>query len=100
MALTHWGFIYTGAGNDPARTRVVTGSASCRLVAVGVERPEQGIEVARALVAEGVQLIELCGGFGPVWAGKIVEAIGRAVPVGAVGYGPEAIDQLHGIFGS
>ena len=98
MALTHWGFIFTGPGNDPSRTRVVTGSKACRLTAVGVERPEQGIEVARQLVAEGVQMIELCGGFGPIWTGRILEAIGGAVPVGAVGYGPEAIAQVNAIF--
>jgi len=98
MALTYWGFIYTGKGNDPHRTRAVIGSESCRCLAVGVERAEQGIEVARQMVADGVQLIELCGGFGPVWTGKIIEAIDRAIPVGSVGYGPEAVDQVHAIF--
>jgi hypothetical protein len=98
MALSLWAFIYTGKGCDPARDRVVVGSPSCRCITVGVERAEQGVEVARALVGEGVQLIELCGGFGPVWAGRIVEATGGAVPVGAVGFGPEAIDQLHALF--
>ncbi|WP_237526883.1 DUF6506 family protein [Streptomyces sp. SID5471] len=38
------------------------------------------------------------GGFGPVWTGRIIEAIDGAVPVGAVGYGPEAVDQVHAIF--
>jgi len=41
------------------------------------------------LVAEGVQIIELCGGFGSVWITKICEAINNAVPVGDVFYGPE-----------
>jgi hypothetical protein len=36
--------------------------------------------------------------FGPVWAGKVVEAIDGAVPVGVVGYDPEAVDQVHAIF--
>ena len=54
--------------------------------------------VAREMVEAGVQLIELCGGFGPVWTGKIIEAIGGRVPVGSGGYGPEAIDQVHAIF--
>lgn len=67
-------------------------------VLVGVPKPEDGIEAARRLVGEGVQLIELCGGFGPVWAGRIIEAIDGAVPVGIVGYGPEAVDQVHAIF--
>ena len=98
MALERWGFIYTGPGNDPARTIARIGSDACLLIAVGVERPEQGVDVARWLVGERVQLIELCGGFGPVWTGKIIEAIGGAVPVGSVGYGPEAVDQVHAIF--
>jgi hypothetical protein len=54
--------------------------------------------VARTLVSEGVQLIELCGGFGPLWTAKVIEAIGPAVPVGAVGYGPESIDAMHALF--
>ncbi|WP_028926463.1 DUF6506 family protein [Pseudonocardia acaciae] len=98
MALTHWGFIYTAAGSDAAGSYTVADTGSCRTVLVGVEKPEQGVEVARRLVAEGVQLIELCGGFGPVWAGRIIEAIDGAVPVGTVGYGPEAVDQVHAIF--
>src|SRR5688572_12891337 len=59
MALERWGFIYTGRGNDPARTIARIGSEACMLIAVGVERPDEGVEVARWLVAEGVQLIEL-----------------------------------------
>ncbi|MFD5393410.1 DUF6506 family protein [Streptomyces sp. NPDC127097] len=70
----------------------------CRTVFVEVETPEEAIEVGRRLVDEGVQLIELCGGFGPVWAGRAIEAIDGAVPVGTVGYGPEAVDQVHAIF--
>jgi predicted polyphosphate/ATP-dependent NAD kinase len=96
MTLTHWGFIYTAAGSDFARTVVDT--PVCRSVFMGVGSPADGAEAARRLVEEGAQLIELCGGFGPVWAGRIIEAIGGAVPVGVVGYGPEAVDGVHRIF--
>ncbi|MGP3987324.1 DUF6506 family protein [Streptomyces sp. 3N207] len=98
MALTHWGFIYTAAGSAAGGDVSVVTTGTCRSVFVGVEKPEEGIEVARRLVDEGVQLIELCGGFGPVWAGRVIEAIDGAVPVGVVGYGPEAVDQVHAIF--
>ena len=50
------------------------------------------------MVKDGIQLIELCGGFGPVWTGKIIEAIGNKIPVGSVGYGPESIDLMHKLF--
>ncbi|MEU7256473.1 DUF6506 family protein [Streptomyces rimosus] len=98
MALTHFGFIYTAPGSTAGGDVSVVDTGECRSVLVGVPKPEEGIEVARRLVSEGVQLIELCGGFGPVWTGRIIEAIGGAVPVGAVGYGPEAVDQVHAIF--
>ena len=65
---------------------------------VGVSRPEQALPVAKAMVADGVQLIELCGGFGPIWTARVIEAIAGAVPVGSVAYGPESIDQMHALF--
>ncbi|WP_062992659.1 DUF6506 family protein [Nocardia anaemiae] len=97
MALTVWGFVYTAPGSDPSRETVVE-TASCRTVFVGVDQPEQALDVARRLVVSGVQLIELCGGFGPLWTALVIEAIDRAVPVGAVAYGAEAVHQVHAIF--
>ena len=80
MALTKWGFIYTlGADGDPDEHTDVLGSEACRLVTVGVERVEQAPEAAKKLLERGVELIELCGAFGPVWTGRVIEAIGRAI---------------------
>jgi hypothetical protein len=95
VALTRWGFIYTAAGSslDGTTTRQDTGA--CRTALVGIPEPEYVVDVAKRLVSDGVQLIELCGGFGPIWAGKVIEAIDGAVPVGTVAYGPEAIDQVR-----
>jgi len=98
MALTKFGFIVTGAKLSPLENRMEMKSPAFTMIAVGVERPEEGIEVAREMVEQGVQLIELCGGFGPLWTAKIIDSIGRKVPVGSVGYGPESIDQLHELF--
>ena len=93
MALTHFGFIVTG--DDFVQHQ---GTPSFSMKVVGVSEPSQGIEVARQMVAEGIQLIELCGGFSPVWAGRIIEAIDYRVPVGVVAYGPESIDAMHRLF--
>lgn len=98
MALTHWGFIYTAAGSSAEGTVTTQDTGSCRTVLVGIPSPEHVVDVAKRLVGDGVQLIELCGGFGPVWAGKVIDAIDGAVPVGTVAYGPEAVDQVHAIF--
>ena len=93
MALTRFGFIVTG--DDFVQW---TGTERFQMKVVGVRGPELGIAAAREMVAEGIQLIELCGGFSPVWAGKIIEAIDYAVPVGVVGYGPESIGGMSRLF--
>lgn len=93
MALTRFGFIVTG--DDFVQC---TGTEHFRMKVVGVKSPAQGIQAAREMVAEGIQLIELCGGFSPVWAGKIIEAIDYAVPVGVVAYGPESISGMYRLF--
>lgn len=98
MALTNFGFIVTGSGFDQAGDVSVTETASFRMTTIGVPSAEFGLDAAHKLVADGVQLIELCGGFGPIWTGRIIEAIEDAVPVGSVGYGPESIDRIHAIF--
>jgi hypothetical protein len=98
MALTNFGFIVQGDGFDSETDVQVMDTSSFRMTTIGVAHVEQGGDAARRLVADGAQLIELCGGFGPIWTAKMIEAIDDAVPVGAVAYGPEAIDRIHAIF--
>jgi hypothetical protein len=98
MALTKFGFIVTGSGLDPKLNRMEMKSPAFTMIAVGVSRAEQGVEVALGMLNEGVQLIELCGGFGPIWTGKIIEALEGRIPVGSVGYGPESIDSMYALF--
>jgi|SRR5579885_221128 hypothetical protein len=92
MAFRHWGFIFLSPGFDKNQHISVMESDTCRFKAIGIDmsKKEQVLEVAKSLVAEGVQCIELCGGFGPVWIARVSEAIQGAVPVGGVFYGPEA----------
>jgi hypothetical protein len=98
MALKRFGFIVKGAGYDPAQHTVTLASPEITTTMVGVSRPEQALAVADWMVGQGVQLIELCGGFGPIWTAKVIDAIDGRVPVGAVSYGPESIDQMHALF--
>jgi hypothetical protein len=98
MALTNFGFIVQGDGFDPESDVQVMETSSFRMTTIGVAHAEQGGDAAKRLVADGAQLIELCGGFGPIWTAKVIEAIDDAVPVGSVAYGPEAIDRIHAIF--
>jgi len=98
MALTKFGFIVTGAGLDPQFNRMSMASDQFEMITVGVANASQGPAVAKGMIENGVQLIELCGGFGPEWTGKVIEAIDGAIPVGSVAYGPESIDQIYRLF--
>jgi len=60
---------------------------------------ENAAQAAVDLVADGVQLIELCGWFGPKGAAVIIDAVGDQVPVGFVTHGPDSIESLHALFG-
>ena len=95
MALTNFGFIVVGA---QLAARQTLASPTFRMTTIGVASPDLGVAAAVQLVAEGAQLIELCGAFGPVWTARIIEATAGQVPVGAVGYGPEALEALSALF--
>lgn len=93
MGLKRFGFIVTG--DEFVQSQ---GTDKFFMKVVGVSKPDDGIEAAKTMVSEGIQLIELCGGFSPVWAGKIIEAIEYKVPVGVVSYGPESINGMFALF--
>ena len=94
MALTKYGFIVTGDNFVQAQ-----GTEKFFMKVVGVSSPSEGADVAKAMVAEGIQLIELCGGFNPEWAQTISKAIEFKIPVGVVAtYEPKSADLLSAIF--
>jgi hypothetical protein len=92
--LTKWGFIFVAPGSRPEGDRTVIERPGLTSTIVTVPEQEAAPEVARQLVAEGAQLIELCGIFGPTWAAKVVEAVDGRVPVGSVSYGVESVPGL------
>jgi hypothetical protein len=95
-AIMKWAFIYTL--DDPSeRMRTdVLGSMIC----VGVPNVDEGAKVAARLANEGVELIELCGGFGAAGTSSVIAAVEGRVPVGAVFYGVEASAGLQRLFGT
>ena len=79
---SRWGYIYTlGAGAEANRVEVV-GSPACMLVTVGVPTVADAPQAARALVADGVERIELGGAFGPEGMAAVVAAVGDHVAIG------------------
>ncbi len=98
MSLTKLGFIVTGNDLSPDRHRTVMSSPAFEMITIGVSDASEGPAVAKAMVDEGVQLIELCGGFGPIWTSRVIEAIEGKIPVGSVAYGPESINGMYELF--
>ena len=73
-------------------------NGTCKTVLIGVPTVADGVLLVESLVDEGVQLIELCGGFGPVGTAQVIAAMHGRVPVGSVGYGPESVDGVQALF--
>lgn len=92
MKLNHYVYIFLGTELDPIKDRATIKTAHYTFSAIGVafNDKEKVLALAQQAVKDGAQLIELCGGFGPIWVGKVSEAINNKVPVGTVVYGPEA----------
>jgi hypothetical protein len=89
-----WAFIYT-LDEPGARTRIDTLGT---LICVGVPAVADAPALARRLLEEGVELIELCGGFAGAGLAAVVAAVQNRVPVGAVFYGVEAAAALNRLF--
>ena len=77
-------FIFVAPGVDPAQHRSWVKTPAVELLAVAAENYDAAAKLAKELVAEGIQAIELCGGFGNLGTARIVEAVGGKIPVGAV----------------
>jgi hypothetical protein len=85
MAKAQLAFMYIMPDADPGEHRAtITKSAFVDLTVVGVSSYEQGTQVARELVSQGVTTIELCGGFGHNGAARIAQAAGDTALVGVV----------------
>ena len=87
----NWAFIYCSPGCSANEHTTVVNSAHTQITMIGldVKDRDQSIDIAKDLVKNGCQMIELCGAFGPLYVAKIKEATGYSIPVGAVMYGPE-----------
>ena len=87
--VSSWAYIYGQPGADPVADRFVIERDGQRTSLVPVPDEAAAVFVALDLVEEGAELIELCGGFGPSEAARVVEVIGGRVPVGHVNFGLE-----------
>jgi hypothetical protein len=96
MKFNNYAYLFLGPNLNPAEHRAVIKTDKLTYTTVGIsfDKKEQVIDIAKELINNGAQMIELCGGFGPIWIARIIEATQGAVPVGGVAYGPEARKPL------
>jgi Family of unknown function (DUF6506) len=88
------GLILLEDGANPATDRIVRDNGRVRRVIVFVPEPTVAVEVATELADDGVERIELDGGFGPIWSAKIFEAVDGRAAVGCVMFGFESMDRV------
>jgi hypothetical protein len=84
-------YIVVAAGADAAAERIDRERAGQRRPIVFVPDESAAPGVAADLVAEGIELIELYGGFGPTSAAAVSAAVDGRVPVGFVTFGMESL---------
>lgn len=99
MPLEKFGFIVCQPGMDASTHRVEMAVPNFVTIMIGVNDVVDAPDAAQALKEEGVQLIELCGGFSPAATAAVELALGPDFPVGVVSYGPEAIEPMQKLFG-
>ena len=95
-----WGFIYTSGDEDGSPVVGRTGSEACVLLTVGVPSSTAvDDQVVEDLLAQGAELIECCGAFGPAESARILDQVAGRVPVGFVTYPCSEAGGLHALFG-
>jgi len=100
MQFKAFAYIFLTPGFSPEVNTISTEKNGYRFKAVGIDmnNKEDVIRVAKNLAAEGYQMIELCGGFGPEWIHAVSSALENKIPVGGVFYGPQYRQQLADLF--
>jgi hypothetical protein len=90
--MTTWAYLFGHPGTDPRADRLVLERNGQRTILVPVPDESRAAEIAVELVdADGVGLIELCGGFTAVDAARVIEAVRGRVPVGHVAFALESV---------
>lgn len=98
MPLSRFAFIVKAPGYSAATHTATLDSAQFSTRVVGVGDLDDAMRAAASLVSDGIQLIELCGGFTAAEADAIRAHIRSAVPVGVVRYSAAEEQVLASLF--
>lgn len=86
MQISRYAFLVKGPGYFPAEHTAEIRSQEFSTKVVGVSDFHAALPTVQQLIADGVQLIELCGGFTEVEAEELRRKTGRKIPIGAIKY--------------
>ena len=93
-------FIFLAPEVDPDKDRQIMVTSQVELTVVATNNYKEAEAVAIKLVDEGIEAIELCGGFGNRGTARIAEAVAGKAAVGVVrfdghpGLGGKSGDEL------
>mgnify|MGYP001027718495 CR=1 FL=1 len=90
-------FVYICPESNPEKHRATIETPGISMTFVATKDYAEAVNICRKLVKDGVQAIELCGGFGPIGASKVIDAVGEKVPVGFVCFGCESVEKYTNI---
>ncbi|MEP3245690.1 MAG: DUF6506 family protein [Sneathiella sp.] len=94
MALKNYGFIVLAPDYNAQEQHAVLENDFFRTEVVGVNSVEEAVDASRKLISSGVQLIELCGGFGEEKANEVIASLEAETPVGFVGFSVKENEKL------
>ncbi len=86
MAQVQYAFIIVAPGYEAAAQHTTFESPEFKSRIVGVSSHAAAVTAVDGLIAEGVEIIELCGGFSPQQAADIRARAGQSISVGLVTY--------------
>ncbi|MGL1922223.1 MAG: DUF6506 family protein [Hyphomicrobiales bacterium] len=92
--LTKYGYIILGEGYIPPIHNATIESKQFSSTVICAETIESAAIVAKKMVKDGIEVIELCGEFGQTGAFQIINAINCKVPVGYVSFSGYEHDKL------
>jgi hypothetical protein len=92
--LKKYGFIFIAPGYKTPGKVVNINSRLFAATITGVSTINDGCKAAKKMVKNGVQIIELCGGFEKDDLKKIKDAIKEKIPIGLVNFDAEEKQKL------
>jgi hypothetical protein len=98
MPLSKFGFIIKAPGYAPAVHTAQLDSPLFSTRIVGVSDVSAAFAALTQMVNDGVQLVELCGGFSAEEAARLRKHISDAIPIGVITYTPEQEARLTALF--